>query len=302
MTRLRSGFLSCPDQTGLTPRPGDPMAWVRIDDQLHSHPKIVEAGNVAVGAWIRMLAWTAAHLTDGRLSMSVALMMANGDQSIPERLCTVGLLDDLGGGDLEIHDYLDWNPTADHVRAEREKSLLRVKRHRAKKRGGRNGGVTPLQGRDKRRTCGDVAGAPSPSPSPSPLERDREIDGSDPSDSLDLLHVEKTGFEKYGQLGGTAQASVSQLCPIYRHEIDAALKTEGNSWKYAVKVIRSYRKAMAKDAGPPGSPKRKPRGAFAQVTQELLEGWAQDDERNDQPEAFSPTDVEIASLLPREGD
>lgn len=44
------------------------MSWVKLDDQFHSHPKVVEAGNEAAGVYVRSLAYCGAHNTDGFLS------------------------------------------------------------------------------------------------------------------------------------------------------------------------------------------------------------------------------------------
>lgn len=252
------------------------MSWVRIDDQLHSHPKIADAGNEAIGVWIRMLAWSAAHLTDGVVPTSIAKMFALGDIRIIERLVSVGLLEREKPSELVIHDYLDWNPTGDDVRAERERTLLRVKRHRKKKRQTRNADVTPLQGRYKRDCNGGVTGAPSPSPSPN--ERDSKSgDGNgwesgSFQDPPELHQLEQIGFKKFGQLGGAGQAAISGLMPIFLHEIDAAMKTKGRSWTYAARVVESYREENDRGPAKPGSPNPPPsKSAFARATKKLLE-------------------------------
>jgi hypothetical protein len=41
------------------------MAWARLDDKFHSDPKILAAGNAAVGLYARSIAYCADHLTDG---------------------------------------------------------------------------------------------------------------------------------------------------------------------------------------------------------------------------------------------
>lgn len=94
------------------------MAWFKIDDRFHSHPKVVQAGNAAVGAWVRMGAWCSDHLTDGHIPAAVAAMFATSDQL--EQLHAVGLLAGTDTG-WQIPDWLDFNPSADEVRATRVK-------------------------------------------------------------------------------------------------------------------------------------------------------------------------------------
>jgi hypothetical protein len=94
------------------------VAWFKIDDRFHSHPKVVQAGNAAVGAWVRMGAWCSDHLTDGHIPAQVATMIATSEQL--EALHTVGLLAGTDSG-WQIPDWLDFNPSADEVRATRVK-------------------------------------------------------------------------------------------------------------------------------------------------------------------------------------
>ena len=68
------------------------MSWVKLDDALFSHPKVLRAGNEATGAWIRMLAYCAAYLTDGVIDADTALSLA-GRQKVIDRLVTARLLD-----------------------------------------------------------------------------------------------------------------------------------------------------------------------------------------------------------------
>jgi len=109
---------------------------VRIDDKLTFHPKVVQAGNEAVGAWVRMLAYAGAHLTDGRIPAAIARSLATEKQLAT--LLTARMLDRTeDAADYQIHDYLDWNPPAAEVKQRREYE-------RAKKRGQRGGGTPPV--------------------------------------------------------------------------------------------------------------------------------------------------------------
>lgn len=95
------------------------MAWVKIDDSIFFHEKIVSAGNAAVGAWMRMLAWSANHLTDGHIPVKIAMLLSEGDQSSIDSLINCQLLEQQADG-YAIHDYLEYNPPSSEVRSQRE--------------------------------------------------------------------------------------------------------------------------------------------------------------------------------------
>ena len=156
------------------------MAWLRIDDQFFSHPKVLAAGNEAVGLWVRLLTWSGAHLTDGFVPFHATVLFQNRAlKRNLTRLVKIGLLHETEGGYC-IHDYLEWNPSAAQVLDDREKNAARARRHR-KRNAKRNALVT----RDADRTYGINSGVPSPSPSPSPLSSSSEqhacqVDGVEP--------------------------------------------------------------------------------------------------------------------------
>lgn len=118
------------------------MAWFRIDDQAAFHAKVLMAGNEAYGAWCRAGAWSSGHGTNGRIPRAVALTIA--PERVWKRLVEARL--EPGGNGLavlvedgwQIHDFLDWNPSAEEVRAERES--LREARRRAGMAGGLRSG------------------------------------------------------------------------------------------------------------------------------------------------------------------
>jgi hypothetical protein len=100
------------------------MAYGLLDDKMHSHWKIMRAGNAAIGAWARMISWSSDHESDGRVPESVALHFA-GDQATLDRLLVANLLDAREDGSPEffrgepfypIHGFLDVNPSAAEVR------------------------------------------------------------------------------------------------------------------------------------------------------------------------------------------
>src|SRR5215831_3604523 len=96
------------------------MAWVRIDDDLFSHPKILHAWRdcpAAIGLWPLSLAWAGRHLTDGRVSADFVYGL------IPNRRqrdrATSALVDaELwvpNGTGWQIHDWADYNESRERI-------------------------------------------------------------------------------------------------------------------------------------------------------------------------------------------
>lgn len=108
------------------------MSWARIDDKMAYGAKTIAAGNEAVGAWVRMLAWSCERGTDGLVPQQVALNIA-GKAKVLDRLVEVRMLDQ-EGEDFRIHDFLDWNPSYEQAASKRQA------RSEAGKRGGKRSG------------------------------------------------------------------------------------------------------------------------------------------------------------------
>jgi 5-methylcytosine-specific restriction endonuclease McrA len=66
------------------------MGQLRIVITAADHPRVLNAGNAAVGAWFRLVAWAARHRKAGRIPHAVARHYATGAQL--RRLVAVGLL------------------------------------------------------------------------------------------------------------------------------------------------------------------------------------------------------------------
>jgi hypothetical protein len=108
------------------------MTWFRLDDGCTFHAKVIKAGNEAFGAWCRAGSWSSRYLTDGFLPDEVAAMIAPPE--IWSRLSTCGrngepgLVERAEDG-WQIHDYLEWNPSA--VEVEKSREELSEKRRKA---------------------------------------------------------------------------------------------------------------------------------------------------------------------------
>ena len=103
------------------------MPWFRLDDSFHSHPKVISAGNEAVGLFVRCGTYCAEHLTDGFIPESVMLLY--GSTKLAEVLVQAKLVRRVRGG-WRIPDYLDYNPSKQAVENDRKNAAERQKRRR----------------------------------------------------------------------------------------------------------------------------------------------------------------------------
>lgn len=94
------------------------MPWFKVDDRLSHHPKVMTAGNAAMGLWVRAGSWSAAHLTDGFIPASL-LTSLDGKRSTAETLVKAGLWDVEPDG-YRFRDWLDYQPSAHDVKLSRD--------------------------------------------------------------------------------------------------------------------------------------------------------------------------------------
>ncbi|MFG3660279.1 hypothetical protein [Streptomyces sp. NPDC047706] len=135
------------------------MPWFRIDDKAHSHPKLIKAGNAALGLWLRCGAYAAQHLTDGIVPGVVAELYGTKPQAA--KLVKAGLWHEHGHDcprgcpnpapdDYVFHDFLDDGRNTSRARheAEKKKARERQAKHREEARGGQNGDENAEKTRD----------------------------------------------------------------------------------------------------------------------------------------------------------
>ncbi|GAA1455431.1 hypothetical protein [Nocardiopsis tropica] len=114
------------------------MAWFKVDDRAHSHPKVMAAGTPAYGLWSRCGSYCSEHLTDGIVPKPVA--RSYGTPAMAKRLVAERLWHVAGhdcprcaqppAGDYVMHDYLDYNPGREEVEEEREAARDRMRKRR----------------------------------------------------------------------------------------------------------------------------------------------------------------------------
>jgi hypothetical protein len=107
-----------------------PMVWVRIDDKLHSHPKILAAWEkepASLGLHLLALSYAGAHLTDGKIDRQTVRQWTTTTtrrRQLVNVLVKSGLWTPVDGG-WEIHDYLDYNESRERVLARRHAREVR---------------------------------------------------------------------------------------------------------------------------------------------------------------------------------
>lgn len=100
------------------------MPWAKLDDGLDEHPKVEDLieddellGLAAVGLWALTLTSSSRRGTDGRVSSRTLRKIApEHGADLAQRLVDGGLYDAVDGA-LVIHDFLDFNPSAESAAA-----------------------------------------------------------------------------------------------------------------------------------------------------------------------------------------
>jgi hypothetical protein len=108
------------------------VPWFRVEDNFHAHPKVVAAGNAAIGLWLRAGCWAAQHLTDGHVPKTL-LPALGGTAREVKRLVDAGLWKASGDG-WEFHDWNDYQPSRVQVMARREEERQRLAKLRSHRR------------------------------------------------------------------------------------------------------------------------------------------------------------------------
>lgn len=112
--------------------------WFKVDDSLPTHHRVLEAGNAAMGLWVRCGAWSMGQLTDGFIPIQAARMF--GSQEEIDALVRVGLWIVEDGG-YQFHRWAEdasgapRQPTRAEVEANRKRDRERKRDAIARLRG-----------------------------------------------------------------------------------------------------------------------------------------------------------------------
>ena len=107
------------------------MPWFRVDDQLCLSRKAVDAGNKALGLWVRAGSWSMGQLTDGHVPKA-AVAMLGGTTADANALVRAGLWSKVEDG-YQFHQWAEWQPSKADLEEQREKDRERLKKWRANK-------------------------------------------------------------------------------------------------------------------------------------------------------------------------
>ncbi len=118
------------------------MGWVKLDDHIGTHPKILEVGPAPAWLWVCAIAYCQANSTGGLISRRAIrqLLQINPQQlhRYLTKLTKASLLDSTPEG-FSVHDYLDFNETRE-AGLERRFALTAV-RAKAGRAGGLASGI-----------------------------------------------------------------------------------------------------------------------------------------------------------------
>jgi hypothetical protein len=152
------------------------VSWAKIDDRLHSHPKVLEAGPEAMGLFLLALSWCADYLTDGfvpEIQVRRLLFVCDDPLAIADKLVGAELWERADGG-YQIHDYLEYNPSAEQVKAERAANAKRQAEWRDRKRQGQGGTMTIRNSDSNSDSNGVTNNSPVPVPVPVPVPKPKD--------------------------------------------------------------------------------------------------------------------------------
>lgn len=101
------------------------MPWFRVDDSLALHPKVLAAGNRAMGLWVRAGSWCAQQLTDGLVPRPL-LTTLGGTPADARALVEAGLWVVDGTG-WRFHDWETYQPSRSDVESKRADARERMR-------------------------------------------------------------------------------------------------------------------------------------------------------------------------------
>ena len=179
------------------------MTWVKLDDHMSEHPKVLAAGPLAAWLHVCALQYASRNLTDGFVPSRAVPTLANFDginvtvatigsmagvsdevnpYELALTLVDVGLWEETERG-YQIHDYLEFNPSKAEVMAQRRQNADRQAAWKDRKRGEPSAnGVTNAVSNAVSNGANNAPLTPAPYPVPVPVTS-REETGDDPGEA-----------------------------------------------------------------------------------------------------------------------
>lgn len=118
------------------------MTRFKVDDQFHSHPKVMATDPDALGLWVVAGSWCCAGLTDGFVPDYVLPRLLPGAVKLARKLVASGLWVRVDGGH-QFHDWQEFNLSAEQEKKRKADNARRQQEFRdrsnAKRNASRNG-------------------------------------------------------------------------------------------------------------------------------------------------------------------
>lgn len=205
------------------------MPWFKVDDGLPDHPKVLVAGNAAMGLWVRSGAWSMKHLTDGFIPEAVVALLGTAREA--RSLVTAGLWVQVDGG-YRFHEWEGRQPSKEAVQRDRDAAADRQKRARERSRESR---------RDDAVTHSVSNGPPVPSrPFNQDLTSHPDLSSAPVEDDLSHLDPVIASVVRATAEGGL------RISPLCAPSLIAFLESRRGVRPHPVKVpTRYYAKAIA---------------------------------------------------------
>jgi len=113
------------------------VTWFKVDDSFHAHPKVLATDADALGLWVVAGAWSSSNLTDGFVPDHALLRLLPDSDKLARKLTTSGLWRRVRGG-YQFHSWLDYNPAAEAVQADRSAARDRMRALRSRRKEGQS--------------------------------------------------------------------------------------------------------------------------------------------------------------------
>ncbi len=101
------------------------MTWLKLDDQMYTHPKVINLSSPAFRVHVGGLLHSAQQLTDGEITLAALYSLVLPDmkkkpQVIAAEITAANLWTQTGDDTWVINDYLEYNPSRNEVLTKRE--------------------------------------------------------------------------------------------------------------------------------------------------------------------------------------
>lgn len=117
------------------------VPWFKVDDAFALSPKVITAGNAAIGLWVRAGSWSMQQLTDGFIPKEMVPALGGKPKDV-QQLIASGLWSPETSG-YRFHDWSEYQPSRRKLEEEKEATRQRVEQWRRKKK--TSGNVTRLR-------------------------------------------------------------------------------------------------------------------------------------------------------------